>query len=288
MKKAFLKDEAFVESVKSSIPNDESLSIWWVGQSGFLVCSKVANVLFDPYLSDSLTEKYSKTDKPHVRITEKVVSPNKLDFIDIVTSSHNHTDHLDASTLDPLFLANPSITFIIPEANRNFIANRLNCDANWPLGLNDNESRECCGVEISGVPAAHERVDRDQFGSCHYMGYVLKVGKWSIYHSGDTLLYEGIKDVLTPFKIDIALLPINGRKPERRVAGNLDGQQAVSLAKDIGASCVIPCHYDMFEFNTESTELFESTAIKISQPYCILKNGQGMTTKNLGLKPRSD
>jgi len=29
-----------------------------------------------------------------------------------------------------------------------------------------------------------------------------------------------------PFKVDMALLPINGDRPERRVAGNLDGAQA--------------------------------------------------------------
>ena len=45
-------------------------------------------------------------------------------------------------------------------------------------------------------------------------------------------------------------LPINGRAPERRVAGNLSGAEAARLAKSIGARLVIPCHYEMFEFNT--------------------------------------
>ena len=45
-------------------------------------------MLFDPYLSDSLTAKYADTDKPHVRITERVIDPESLDFIDVATSSH--------------------------------------------------------------------------------------------------------------------------------------------------------------------------------------------------------
>ena len=55
-----------------------------------------------PYLSDSLTAKYAGTDKPHVRMTERAIDPARLDFIDVVTSSHNHTDHLDHETLWPL------------------------------------------------------------------------------------------------------------------------------------------------------------------------------------------
>ena len=65
-----------------------------------------------------------------------------------------------------------------------------------------------------------------------------------MYHSGDTLLFDGLESKLREFGVDLALLPINGRKPERRVAGNLDGKQAADLAKSIGAKCVVPCHYE--------------------------------------------
>ncbi|MDZ7647669.1 MAG: hypothetical protein U5K54_11100 [Cytophagales bacterium] len=53
-------------------------------------------LLFDPYLSDSLSKKYASTNKPHKRMSELVIAPELLDCIDVVTSSHNHTDHLDA------------------------------------------------------------------------------------------------------------------------------------------------------------------------------------------------
>jgi L-ascorbate metabolism protein UlaG (beta-lactamase superfamily) len=64
-------------------------------------------LLLDPYLSDSLTRKYAATDKPHDRLSALAIEPHALDFVDVVTSSHNHTDHLDAETLSPLFEANP-------------------------------------------------------------------------------------------------------------------------------------------------------------------------------------
>jgi L-ascorbate metabolism protein UlaG (beta-lactamase superfamily) len=80
------------------------------------------HVLLDPYLSDSLTKKYRQTDKPHVRMTELVIDPARLSFTDIATSTHNHTDHLDAETLCPILQGNPSLKLIIPEANRAFVA----------------------------------------------------------------------------------------------------------------------------------------------------------------------
>jgi L-ascorbate metabolism protein UlaG (beta-lactamase superfamily) len=81
-------------------------------------------------------------------------------------------------------------------------------------------------------------------------------------------------DWLGKWHVDLALLPINGNKPERRVAGNLNGEEAAQLAHDIGAKMVVPCHYDMFEFNTESPDLFESTCRKLGQPFKTMKLGE--------------
>jgi L-ascorbate metabolism protein UlaG (beta-lactamase superfamily) len=76
--------------------------------------------------------------------------------------------------------------------------------------------------------------------------------------------------------VDIALLPINGRAPQRRVAGNLDGKEAAELAQAIGARLVIPCHYDMFTFNTAAPDLFVETCERLGQPYKVLQNGEGL------------
>ena len=73
-------------------------------------------------------ESIAQTDKPHVRMTELVIDPAELSFVDIVTSSHNHTDHLDAETLGPILACNPSVKLVIPEANRAFVADRLKID----------------------------------------------------------------------------------------------------------------------------------------------------------------
>jgi L-ascorbate metabolism protein UlaG (beta-lactamase superfamily) len=115
---------------------------------------------------------------------------------------------------------------------------------------------------------AHEALDRQ------FLGYVIRTQNRSIYHSGDTILYDGMAERLAAFDLDLALLPINGAKPERRVAGNLNGREAAHVAKQAGIKCVIPCHYEMFEFNTASPAEFIIEAQRIEQTYRVLRAGE--------------
>lgn len=271
--KSVKKDEELLAEMDSFLKDENHFHLWWLGQSGFLLQWKGKRVLLDPYLSDSLTKKYVTTDKPHTRMSELVVRPELLKNIAVVTSSHNHTDHLDAETLIPVLQNNPGITFIIPEANRSFVAERVKCNMNFPIGLNDGRSVTVDEFTIHGIPAKHNEIERDENGNCSFMGYVIEFGKFKIYHSGDTLWFEGMIEILKPFAVDVALLPINGNKPERKVAGNLDGKEAAALGKAIDAKYVIPCHYDLFTFNTANVKEFVAEAEKIGQPYKVLKGG---------------
>jgi len=267
-------DDALLADIHASDRRDGGFRLWWLGQSGFLLQWQGVHVLLDPYLSDSLTRKYSQSDKQHVRMTELVVDSARLSMVDIVTSTHNHTDHLDAETLCPILAANPQVKLVIAEANRAFVAERLNIDVEVPIGLDDGASVEISGIRLSGIASAHEALDRDEHDRAKYLGFVLQFGGWTVYHSGDTVRYEEMSEKLQPFRIDVALLPINGRAPERGVPGNLFGSEAAQLAKDIEAKLVIPCHFDMFEFNTASPDEFIHECRKLGQPFKVLRCGE--------------
>lgn len=266
--------DALLADIYASDRRDGGFRLWWVGQSGFLLQWQGTHVLLDPYLSDSLTKKYSQTETPHVRMTELVVEPARLSMVNIVTSTHNHTDHLDAETLCPILAANSGVKLVIAEANRTFVANRLKIDAGLAIGLDDGTSVEISEIRFSGVASAHEALERDELGRAKFLGYVLQFGGWTIYHSGDTIRYEGMSEKLLPFKIDVALLPINGRAPERRVPGNLFGREAAQLARDIEAKLVIPCHFEMFEFNTAPPDEFVHECQKLGQQFKVLRGGE--------------
>src|SRR5438045_6704182 len=140
MIKPVLQADAFLADVAAARDDLEHFHLWWLGQSGFLLHWQGNHLLFDPYLSDSLTQKYAATDKPHVRMTERVVAAERLNFIDVVTSSHNHTDHLDPETLVPLLGVNPQMDLVIPEANREVVVDRRKIVAEAPDGLDHGRS----------------------------------------------------------------------------------------------------------------------------------------------------
>ena len=262
----------------TALPAHNTLHLTWLGQSGFLLQIGPARLLLDPYLSDSLTTKYAQTNKPHERMHLRVMAPGDIRDLDVITSSHNHTDHLDAETLIPLMAANPQARLVIPEANRAFVAQRLGIPPEAAAGLDDGTTATICGWEIHGIAAAHNALDRNSAGQHLCLGYIIRRGGFTLYHSGDTLLYPGLAERLSTFgPIDVALLPINGNRPERGVAGNLDGAEAATLAHDIGARLVIPCHYDMFRFNTaDPGDLFIPTCEKLGQHYRILQAAESL------------
>ncbi len=262
---------ADIQAARSDVAHGH---LWWLGQSGFLLQWRSRHLLFDPYLSDSLTNKYSHTDKPHVRMTELLIDPSRLEFVDVATSSHNHTDHLDADTLGPLLRANPAIKLVVPAANREFVAERLGIPPDRLIVVDDGQSISVAGFTIHAIPAAHETIERDEQGRCRFLGYVVEFGGMAVYHSGDTILFDGMADRLRQRKIDVALLPINGRSPERRVAGNLWGREAAELAHDCGIGVVVPCHYEMFEFNTVTPDEFVATCQQLGQRYQVLRAGE--------------
>lgn len=271
---AVQKDEALLADIRSR-RGAPGVDLWWLGQSGYLLRVGETHWLIDPYLSDSLTKKYSSTDKPHVRMSERVIDPVRLDFIDVVTASHAHTDHLDPDTLTPLFRVNPDLKLVAPASIAPLAAERAGIsDKEKVIGIDAGQSIDIEGIRIHVIPSAHNLLEKDDLGRQLYVGYVVETRVSRIYHSGDTLLYPGMEELLRPFGIDLALLPINGNRPERRVAGNLDATEAVRLAKSIGAKCTVPCHYDMFTFNTADVNDFIREAEREGIGYRVLGGGE--------------
>lgn len=268
------KDETLLHDIRSAEETPDALRLWWLGQSGYLVQWQGQHLLLDPYLSDSLTKKYANTAKPHIRMTERAIAPERLNFIDVVTSSHNHTDHLDGETLGPLLQVNPNLTVIVSAANRAFAVDRLQVAQDRLTAITLSQPVTVGAFTFHAVPAAHEQIEQDEQGHHKFIGLIVEVGPWVIYHSGDTVLYDGMVESLHRWSIDLALLPINGRDPKRGVAGNLSGIEAAQLGKDTGAKLVIPCHYDLFEFNTVTPDEFSQQATALQQPYRILQCGE--------------
>jgi L-ascorbate metabolism protein UlaG (beta-lactamase superfamily) len=260
-----LANDAFLGDVASAV-DPKRVYVWWLGQSGFLIRWRRRSLLIDPYLSDSLTRKYAGTNREHVRMTRRVVDPRRLDFVDVVCSTHGHTDHLDAETLRPITASGAAL--VCPAANRELAAERLSREPD--VGMSDGDTATVAGFDVELVPAAHPELAPE------YAGYVVDCGGTRIYHSGDSVVYPGIAERLRTGETTLALLPING------ALGNMSGPEAARLAHAIGAELVVPCHYDMFEFNTASPAAFVAECRRLGQPFEVVRAGQRLSIPQAG------
>src|ERR1700712_4628335 len=65
-------------------PRIGELTLHWLGQAGFVIEFNRFRMLIDPYLSDSLAEKYKGTKFPHTRMMAAPILPDELDRLDLV------------------------------------------------------------------------------------------------------------------------------------------------------------------------------------------------------------
>jgi len=276
-----LRDEALLRDISSASSAARFAHLWWLGQSGYLLKWQDKFLLFDPYLSDALTKKYAGTKTEHVRMTARCLAPAQLDFVTLALASHAHTDHLDAETLVPLAEANQAkgarLRLILSPANIPTARQKLGDAPIDLVPLEAGATLEIDGFSISAIPSAHTELKQDAEGRHLFVGFIVRLGSLSIYHSGDTVLYPDLKKHLLAHLPKVMLLPINGHRPERGVAGNLTGPEAAELAKAVGAALAVPNHYDMFTFNTETPDEFVHACERVGQPYRVLKCGERLT-----------
>lgn len=230
------------------------IGLWWLGQAGFLFRTREHALVVDPYLSDSLAEKYRTKPFKHKRMMPIPIAPSALTGLTWIFSSHRHTDHMDSATLVPLIAANPGCRFFCPAAAADLARDVIGIAGQCTTLLDVHDHlRLADGIEVDVLAAAHEMLQYDDAGHSDWLGFVFDINGTKIYHSGDCVPYHGLVETLSRLKVDLALLPVNGRDEQRRrngVPGNFTFDEATSLCRAAGITALVPHHFGMFEFNT--------------------------------------
>jgi L-ascorbate metabolism protein UlaG (beta-lactamase superfamily) len=269
-----LKDEELLRDIENANVQNGHFRLWWLGQSGFLVQWNRHHLLLDPYLSDTAADRSTAPAGSDGRPAYRVLDPKLLNFVEVAALTNVLPDHTDPRTLGSLLDVDPNVRIVVPAAYREVVAGRLGLPPKRLFSIDDGLSVEVAAFQITAVPAAHGELEYDSLGRCKYLGYVVRFGRWTLYHSGDTIRYGGMAEGLRGFHIDVALLPIDGRPPGRGVPGNLDGRQAALLAHDMHAKFVIPCHYGLSAAGSGSPDQFATEAERLGVRYQVLRCAQ--------------
>jgi L-ascorbate 6-phosphate lactonase len=254
--------QELIDEIAVTLPAAGSLTVWWLGQSGFLIKSRHGLLAVDLYLSEHLTKKYEETNRPHVRMTRAPLRGGDLCNIDLVLASHKHSDHLDPGTMPDLLAASPGAIVVVPESIIDH-ALELGLPRKKLVGLDAGDTMELAGFRVHAVPSAHEGLDTDTHGRHLYLGYVIEADGRRLYHSGDSVAYPGLIERLGSEPFDVLFLPINGRDPARGVPGNMTAAEAAQLAAAVRPRFVVPHHYDMFTFKTVPIASFTAEASRL-------------------------
>jgi L-ascorbate 6-phosphate lactonase len=207
-------------------------TLWWLGHSGFII--RFANITFyvDPCFSDV---------PGRVRRVEAPLTGEMVRHADMILATHAHPGHLDGASVVAMLEGSPRAKVVVPRSAQVYANaagipyDRMTTTDN---GLRIEYFKDNLYGRIYAVPSAHPQLEWTSAGGFPYLGYLIRFGRWTIYHAGDCVAHADLAGRLRPFNVNVALVPIG--------KGGFSASEAAELAKDIGATWLVPMHYGAF------------------------------------------
>lgn len=201
------------------------MGITYLGHSAFEIdFSSGKKILIDPFL---------------------IASPdyNPEGVTDIFVT-HAHADHL-GSAIEISKKTGATITAIFELANycqsKGAKVNGINLGGwiNYDWG------------KVIAVPAFHSSSTPEGIYGGVPCGFIFEInGGYTLYHAGDTCLNAHMKMIGEVYEPDVAMLPIGGHY-------TMDIEHAAIASEWLGASAIIPMHYNTFDAIKVDTDEFE-------------------------------
>ncbi|MEM0173313.1 MAG: metal-dependent hydrolase [Sulfolobaceae archaeon] len=218
----------------------------WLGHAAVELNIQNKRVLIDPMIKDN------------------PLSPVKLDFfknnVDLIAVTHDHYDHL-GDTVE-LLKNNPKAKLFTSYDLEAYLAEKFNIAWERMIPANVGGYVEFDGLKLALTKAVHSSQYSDP------MGVVISDGRVTIYHAGDTGVFEDMRLIGEIFRPDYALLPIGGRFTMDPYQASI----AVELIKPRKAA--IPIHYNTWDLIKSDPNLFAELVKKKGYSVLILKPGE--------------
>ncbi|OPX83847.1 MAG: metal-dependent hydrolase [Pelotomaculum sp. PtaB.Bin104] len=228
-------------------------SIKWLGHAACQITTeKGAVILIDPWITGNPSCPVNKED---------------IKKADIILITHDHFDHLGEDVPD---LVKATGATVIAQPEMVDTLQKLGVCADniiFGMGMNIGGEVEVAGVKIIMTQAFHSS------GTGSPTGYIiiLEDGK-SVYHAGDTGIFDSMRNFGELYELDLALIPIGS-------VFTMGPLQAAASLNLIRPKKAIPIHYQTFPILVQDPGEFIELAGKKAPEVQIeaIKPGQEIT-----------
>jgi L-ascorbate metabolism protein UlaG (beta-lactamase superfamily) len=238
--------------------NSEQVTITWLGHAATRIEYGDYTILIDPFL----------THNPAT--PEALKNPDKCDLMLI---SHAHMDHM----ADAIPIAQRTGCHVICIVE---LATYLQSKGIEDIeGMNKGGTIDWNGVQVTMVDAVHSSgiTDGDQviYGGTA-AGFVIRFpNQFTVYHAGDTDLFEGFRLVGSRYHPDVAMLPIGGYY-------TMDPTAAAEALRMMDVTTVIPIHYGTFPvLEGNPDDLLDAASDIEGLDVVAIKPGESVTNADL-------
>jgi L-ascorbate metabolism protein UlaG (beta-lactamase superfamily) len=233
------------------------MEIRFLGQACFELSEGDARVLVDPFL---------KPNNPISPVTADELEPTHI------LLTHGHADHMADAV--PLAKRTGAHCVALVEMASWLQAQGIEAVSDPNLGgtveFDWGWVKLVQAFHTNTIPGSAESPFSAETGVVigQAAGLVINIGGKTVYHLGDTCLFGDMKLIAERTPVDIALVPIGGHY-------TMDRHDAVIAADLIGASTVIPMHYNTFPPIEADAEAFKADVeSKTSSKVVVLDPGE--------------
>lgn len=237
-----------LQEIEETSVAEGSLVLWSLGGAGLAVKTQSSTLFIDPYFGSSASSDW-------LRMIAIPIDPWEIVDCDILLSTHEHEDHCEKATVQAI-AERTRARFIGPESScRRFLT--------WGVkdsritSLKPGESFSLKDITVTAWFAN----DPDSESA---ISYIIRSGNTTLFHGGDSKFSESFSKIGEQGGVDIAVLAL-GRNP-RGHKYYMNACDVVEAARDLGASKLIPVHWDIWRRTREEPELVKDIAQRWALP----------------------
>lgn len=226
--------------------------VTFINHATFLIQVNGLNILTDPIWSKRASPFGWAGPK---RVHAPAVAVEDLPPIDIILISHNHYDHLDASTLQTIAAQNPTPPLVLAGLGNAAYFEQLGLG--HALDLDWEQTHTVADVDFVFSETRHRsgRGLTDQMKTL-WGGFVIKAPQGNVYFAGDTgygIHFKATGNRHGPF--DIALLPIGAYLPRWFMKDvHVNPEEAVQAHIDLRSELSVGMHFGTFQLTYEGRD----------------------------------